>query len=47
VETEVKEIRVDLKPVPETKKGEYFSVQIDQKIRRADKLYKLVASRES
>jgi putative protease len=47
VETEVKEIRVDLKPVPETKKGEYFSVQISQKIRRSDKLYKLVNNRES
>ncbi|MGV8092753.1 MAG: peptidase U32 family protein [Mangrovibacterium sp.] len=46
VEAEVKEIRVDLKSVPETRKGEYFSVQIDQKIRRSDKLYKLVASRE-
>jgi putative protease len=46
VEAEVKEIRVDLKSVPETRKGEYFSVQIDQKIRRSDKLYKLVPSRE-
>lgn len=44
VEAEVKEIRVDLKPVSETKKGEYFSVQIGQKIRRSDKLYKLVVS---
>jgi len=46
VEAEVNEIRVDLKPVAETKKGEYFSVQIGQKIRRSDKLYKLVKSRE-
>lgn len=46
VEAEVKEIRVDLKPVPETKKGEYFSVQVNQKIRRSDKLYKLVANSE-
>jgi len=44
VEAEVNEIRVDLKPVAETKKGEYFSVQIGQKIRRSDKLYKLVVS---
>lgn len=47
VEAEVKEIRVDLNPVTETKKGEYFSVQIGRKIRRSDKLYKLVASQES
>ncbi len=42
VETVVEEIRVDLKPVEETKKGEFFSVKIDQKIRRSDKLYKIV-----
>ncbi len=47
VEAEVTEIRVDLKPVAETKKGEYFSIRVSQKIRRSDKLYKLVASRES
>lgn len=47
VEAQVKEIRVDLKPVPETRKGEYFSVQVPQKIRRSDKLYKLVVSRQS
>lgn len=46
IEAEVKEIRVEMKPVSETKKGEYFSVRIDQKVRRSDKLYKLVASRE-
>ncbi len=47
IETVVKEIRVDLKPVPETKKGEFFSVQIDQKIRRSDKLFKVVRSHHS
>lgn len=47
VEAEVREIRVNLKPVPEAEKGAYFSVQIGQKIRRSDKLYKLVVSRES
>ncbi len=46
VEAEVKEIRVDLKPVEETKKGEFFSIQLDEKIRRSDKLYKIVDSSE-
>jgi putative protease len=47
VEAEVSEIRVDLNPVPEAAKGDYFSVQIGQKIRRSDKLYKLVVSHKS
>ncbi len=42
VETTVKEIRVDLKPVQTTKKGESFSMPLDTVIRRSDKLYKLV-----
>ncbi|MCF6356838.1 MAG: U32 family peptidase [Draconibacterium sp.] len=46
VETVVKEIRVDLKPVEEAKKGEQISIQIDDRIRRADKLYKMVDSKE-
>ncbi len=46
VETVVKEIRVDLKPVEEAKKGERFSIQIDEKIRRADKLFKMIDSKE-
>jgi putative protease len=46
VETTVKEIRVDLKPVEEAKKGEQISIQIDERIRRADKLYKMVDSKE-
>ncbi len=46
VETVVKEIRVDLKPVEEAKKGEHFSIQIDEKIRRADKLFKMIDSKE-
>ena len=45
-ETTVKEIRVDLKPVEEAKKGEQISIQIDERIRRADKLYKMVDSKE-
>jgi putative protease len=46
VETTVKEIRVDLKPVEEAKKGERISVPIETKIRRADKLFKMVDSKE-
>ncbi len=46
IETTVKEIRVDLKPVEEAKKGEQISIQIDERIRRADKLYKMVDSKE-
>lgn len=35
----VKEIRVDLKPVEMTKKGERFSIKTDTKIRPSDKLF--------
>ncbi|MCW0482678.1 peptidase U32 family protein [Gaoshiqia sediminis] len=46
VETVVEEIRVDLKPVSEAKKGDLFSVRVAEKIRRSDKLYKIVPARE-
>ena len=36
------EIRVELKPVQQTIKGERFSIKVDTKIRPSDKLYKLV-----
>lgn len=36
----VDEIRVDLKSVPETVKGERFSIKLDEKIRPSDKLFK-------
>lgn len=39
----VEEIRVDLKPVEETVKGEKFSIKINEKIRPSDKLFKMVA----
>jgi U32 family peptidase len=42
VEAIVNEIRVDVDPVEEAKKGEYFSIHLPQKIRRSDKLFKLV-----
>ena len=46
VETVVEEIRVELLPVEEGKKGERISVKIDEKLRRADKLYKLIDAKE-
>lgn len=42
IETTVKEIRVNLKPVQKTVKGESFSIPLTTMIRRSDKLYKLV-----
>ena len=35
----VDEIRVDLKPVERTVKGERFSIKVAEKIRPSDKLY--------
>jgi putative protease len=46
VETTVQEIRVELLPVEEGKKGERISVKIDEKLRRADKVYKLIDAKE-
>ena len=46
VETTVQEIRVELIPVDEGKKGERISVKMDAKLRRADKLYKLIDAKE-
>ena len=42
VETVVKEIRVNLVPVPTAIKGERFSIYIENTVRRSDKLYKLI-----
>jgi putative protease len=36
------EIRVDLKPVSRTKKGERFSIKTSEKIRTSDRMYKFV-----
>lgn len=38
----IDEIRVDLKPVNETVKGEKFSIKVNEKIRPSDKLFKLI-----
>ena len=37
----VDEIRVDLKPVQETVKGERFSIKVKEKVRPSDRLYKM------
>ena len=42
IELKVPEIRVDLKAVSTTSKGQQFSMPVDDFIRRNDKLYKLV-----
>jgi len=42
IETRVKEIRVDDKPVQHASKGVRFSINIGEKVRRSDKLYKVV-----
>jgi len=44
VQTIVNEIRFDLEPVDEGIKGQKISIPVDQKIRRSDKLYKVVDS---
>ena len=42
VETEVKEIRFDLKPVKTAIQGQHVSIPLEIKIRNSDKLYKMV-----
>jgi len=42
IETTVNEIRVKLEPVSEARKGGHFSIHIPQKVRRSDKLFKVV-----
>ncbi len=42
VKSTVVEIRVNLKPVQETVKGEIFSIKLEEKIRRSDKLFKII-----
>ena len=38
----VEEIRVELKPVQETVKGEHFSIKTNEKIRPSDRMYKFI-----
>ncbi len=44
LQTKVNEIRVDLKEVQTVKKGERFSIPVNEMVRRSDKLYKIVTS---
>ncbi len=44
LELTMPEIRVDLKPVEKTVKGEYCSVSVSQFLRRADKVYKIISN---
>jgi len=43
-ENSIKEIRVDLKKVGETVKGEVCSIPVDEFIRRSDKVYKVITT---
>lgn len=45
-QTNVEEIRFDLKPVEEGLKGQRISVPVETKLRRSDKLFKLVDAKE-
>ncbi|MFV0482879.1 MAG: peptidase U32 family protein [Bacteroidales bacterium] len=45
IEMTIEEIRVDLKPVKTANKGERCSIAINEKIRRSDKLYKIIQSK--
>ena len=42
--TKVEEIRVDLKPVDKTVKGERFSIKVAEKVRPSDRLYRWVST---
>jgi U32 family peptidase len=44
IQSVVDEIRVELQSVDEAVKGEYCSIPVNQKLRRSDKLYKMVDS---
>ncbi len=44
IDLTVPEIRVDLKPVTKTIKGELCSIPVDQFLRRADKIYKVISN---
>ncbi|MEI7662561.1 MAG: U32 family peptidase, partial [Bacteroidota bacterium] len=44
LELTIPEIRVELQPVEKTVKGEYCSISVDLFLRRADKIYKIIAN---
>ena len=43
----IEEIRVELKPVQETVKGEHFSIKTNEKVRPSDRMYKLISTKQS
>jgi len=43
IEMVIPEIRVDLKPVMKTMKGEQSSIPVETFLRRADKIYKIIS----
>ncbi len=45
-EDEVEELRLELAPVPEVKKGDLFSIKTKELVRRNDKVYKIVKANE-
>jgi len=47
VETKVEEIRVDLKNVERSSRGEKCSIPVEQLVRRSDKLYKVIHKPEA
>jgi putative protease len=42
MQTKVEEVRVEMKTVEEATKGSYCSVAVPSKVRRSDKVYKIV-----
>jgi putative protease len=46
IEMTVPELRLDLKPVEEVTKGDRFSMPVNEKIRRNDKLFRIVDAKE-
>jgi len=46
IQTKIKEIRVEMLPVDEGKKGERISIPVETKIRRSDKVFKVIEAKE-
>ena len=43
---DVEEIRVELQPVEQAKKGDHFSIRVPEKVRPSDKIFKLIIQTE-
>jgi putative protease len=46
IQTKIKEIRVEMLPVEEGKKGERVSIPVETKMRRSDKIFKVIEAKE-